>query len=126
MEREAQLRYKSAVGALARYCDKETVFWMRVHDEAYPFRIQFFRNEQATFFDDEPEETEGTEPGAGSLTIVVGLETRVESTLRYRADAHELKKLINLTEKAGNLYYRAFCEEQTAMREFKREAGGAQ
>ena len=56
------------------------------------------------------------------LTVTVGLTTAVKSTLKFKMDSKQLKKLIKLAETIGRLYYHAFRAEAGKLRH--NEEGG--
>lgn len=105
---EAQTVYDAAIDALIKYCDKETDLVPEILDEKYPFQIQFLPNTQQTIFGNENVEESGE---INDLTVTVGLTTTVKSTLKFRMDSKQLKKLIKLAENIGTIYYHAFREK---------------
>lgn len=108
-ENEARKYYEAAVSDLLKYCEKETDLSPVILDKEYPFRVQFCPNPQQTIFEDE-----NVDLGTGEindLTVTVGLSTTVKSTLKFKMDSKQLKKLIKLAEALGHLYYQAFREE---------------
>lgn len=106
---EAQNYYEAAVADLLKYCEKETGLSPVILDEEYPFRVQFLPDPQQTFFGNENVDIDTGE--INDLTVTVGLTTTVKSTLKFKMDSKQLKKLIKLTEALGHLYYQAFREE---------------
>ena len=110
---EAQTCYEAAVEALHKYCDKETDLSAVILDEVYPFRVQFLPDLQQTIFGNENVDEDGV---INDLTVTVGLTTTVKSTLKFKMDSKQLKKLIKLAETVGNLYYQAFREEAGDLR----------
>lgn len=105
----AQIHYDTAVSDLLKYCEKETDLSPIILNKAYPFQVQFIPNPQQTMFDDENVDNATGE--INDLTVTVGLTTTVKSTLKFRMDSKQLKKLIKLSESLGHLYYHAFREE---------------
>lgn len=100
--------YEAAVEELNKHCDKATDLTAVILDEAYPFRVQFIPKAQQTFFGYDNVDENGE---VNDLTVTVGLTTTVKSTLKFKMDSKQLKKLIKLAETVGNLYYQAFREE---------------
>jgi hypothetical protein len=103
------LAIKVAVVCLHQYCDKETDLTAVIRDEGYPFRVQFLPDPQTTIFGHENVDENGE---INDLTVTVGLTTTVNSTLKFKMDTKQLKKLIKLAETLGNLYYQAYREQQ--------------
>ena len=110
---EAQTCYEAAVDALHKYCEKETDLSAVILDEEYPFRVQFLPDMQQTIFGNENVDEDGV---INDLTVTVGLTTTVKSTLRFKMDSKQLKKLIKLAEAVGNMYYQAYREEAGDLR----------
>ena len=107
-ENVAQNCYESAIDELRKYCEKETDLAVVILDQKYPFRVQFIQDPQQTFFGYENVDENGE---INDMTVTVGLTTTVKSTLKFQMESKELKKLIKLAEKLGDLYYHAFREE---------------
>ena len=105
---EAQTIYEAAIDALLKYCDKETNLTPEVLDEKYPFQVQFLPRLQQTIFGNENVQESGE---INDMTVTVGLTTTVKSTLKFKMESKQLKKLIKLAEALGHLYYQAFREE---------------
>ena len=101
-------QYEAAVEKLRKFCEESGDLTPVIVDNEYPFRVQFFPGSQISMFENENIDENGE---VNHLTVVVGLSTSVESTLRYRMSSKILKKLIKLAEKTGELYYHAFREE---------------
>ena len=110
---EAQTCYEAAVDALHKDCEKETDLSAVILDEVYPFRVQFIPDMQMSILDNENVDENGE---FNDLTVTVGLTTTVKSTLRFKMDSKQLKKLIKLAETLGVLYYQAFREEAGDLR----------
>ena len=110
---EAQHSYEAAVEMLNKYCDKETALTAVILDEEYPFRVQFIPDMQMTLFGNENIDENGE---YNDLTVTVGLTTTVKSTLKFKMDSKQLKKLIKLAESIGTIYYQAFREEAGDLR----------
>lgn len=106
---EAQNYYEEAVAGLIKYCDKETSLTPAILCDQYQFRVQFLPERQQTLFGSENVDIETGE--INDLTVTVGLTTTVKSTLKFKMDSKQLKKLIKLSEALGHLYYQAFREE---------------
>lgn len=106
---EAQSYYETAVSDLHKYCDKQTDLIAVILDETYPFRVQFLPDPQQTIFGNENVDENGE---INDLTVTVGLTTTVKSTLKFKMDSKQLKKLIKLAEAIGILYYQAYREQQ--------------
>ena len=107
MSNRARSAYAKAVENLREFCEEETDFIVAVIDEKYPVRFVFEPVKQMGMFDAENVDENGE---IGSIVITVGLSTSVESTMKFYVPAALLKKLIKLSEKAGNLYYHSFRE----------------
>lgn len=110
---EAQTCYEAAVDALHKFCEKETDLSVVILSEEYPFRVQFIPDLQETIFGNENIDENGE---YNDLTVTVGLTTAVKSTLRFKMESKQLKKLIKLAETVGSLYYHAFREEAGDLR----------
>ena len=108
-QNKAQNHYDAAVAALHKYCEKETDLYAVILSDQYPFRVQFLPERQQTMFGDDNVDMETGE--INDLTVTVGLTTTVKSTLKFKMDSKQLKKLIKLSETLGHLYYQAFREE---------------
>lgn len=106
---EAQNHYKDAVNALVKYCDEQTDLTPVILDQEYPFQVQFVPDPQQTLFGNDNVDMDTGE--IRDLTVTVGLTTSVKSTLKFKMDSKQLKKLIKLAEALGHLYYQAFREE---------------
>lgn len=109
----AQNCYDEAVASLHKYCEKETDLAAVILDEEYPFRVQFVPDYQMSVEGNENIDENGE---VNDLTVTVGLTTSVKSTLKFRMPSDQLKKLIKLSEKVGNIYYHAFREEAGDLR----------
>ena len=105
---EAQQYYELHVQELIRYCEQETDLTALIIDTAYPFRVQFLPKPQISMFENENVDENGV---INDLTVTVGLDTTVKSTLKFEMDSQLLKKLIKLAVKTGNIYYQAFREQ---------------
>ena len=103
----AQSHYEMAVSDLHKYCEKETDLMAVILDEVYPFRVQFIPDSQYAIFGEANVDENGE---INDLTVTVGLTTTVKSTLKFKMDSKQLKKLIKLAETLGHLYYQAFRE----------------
>lgn len=104
---EANTCYEATVDALHKYCEKETDFTAVIVDEVYPFQVQFIPNVQFSIFGDDNVDENGE---INDLTVTVGLTTTVKSTLKFKMDSKQLKKLIKLAESLGTIYYQAYRE----------------
>lgn len=113
MRHAAKNSYEEAVASLHKYCEKETDLAAVILDEEYPFRVQFVPNYQLSVEWNENIDENGE---VNDLTVTVGLTTSVKSTLKFRMPSDQLKKLIKLSEKVGNIYYHAFREEAGDLR----------
>lgn len=113
----AQNHYETAVSDLHKYCEKETDLVAVILDEAYPFRVQFLPDPQYAMFGDDNVDENGE---VNDLTVTVGLTTTVKSTLKFKMDSKQLKKLIKLAETLGHLYYQAFREAAGDLRPDKK------
>lgn len=108
-QNKAQNHYDTAVAALHKYCEKETDLSAVILSDQYPFRVQFVPDPQQTMFGDDNVDMETGE--INDLTVTVGLTTTVKSTLKFKMDSKQLKKLIKLSEALGEVYYQAFREK---------------
>lgn len=104
----AQTSYEAAVEKLHKFCENETELQTIIMADRYPVRVQFIPKQQFTIFGDENINENGE---FNDLTVTVGLNTAVKSTLKFKMDSKLLKKLIKHAETAGTLYYHAFREE---------------
>ena len=105
---QARISYSAAVGNLDKYCKTNTDLVAVILDEEYPYRVQFLPRPQQTFFGNENIDENGE---INDLTVTVGLTTTVKSTLKFKMDSKQLKKLIKIAEALGHLYYQAFREK---------------
>ena len=110
----AKMSYEAAVEQLLKYCDENTELTPVIIDEAYPFCVQFIPNPQQTIFGNENVDENGE---INDMTVTVGLTTTVKSTLKFKMDSKQLKKLIKLAESTGRIYYQAFREEAGDLRQ---------
>ena len=108
------MSYEAAVEQLLKYCDENTELTPVIIDEAYPFCVQFIPNPQQTIFGNENVDENGE---INDMTVTVGLTTTVKSTLKFKMDSKQLKKLIKLAESTGRIYYQAFREEAGDLRQ---------
>ncbi len=111
---EAKSYYDVAVDDLVKYCEKETDLTAVIQDSEYPFCVRFLPNLQQSIFGNENVDENGE---VNDLTVTVGLTTAVKSTLKFKMDSKQLKKLIKLAETIGRLYYHAFREEAGNLRQ---------
>lgn len=103
----ARKAYESAVDDLKEFVAERTNLEVIISEETYPIRTIFMPNNQISMFDESNVDADGE---VGRLTITVGLSTSVKSTLKFHMAAALLKKLIKLSERAGNIYYQAYRE----------------
>ena len=103
----AQNKYADAVNELKDFCEDNTELDVTILDKEYPFRVQFRPSAQINFFGNENVNDDGD---INDLTVTVGINTAVKSTLRFKMGANLLKKLIKMAEKVGELYYHAYRE----------------
>lgn len=113
---EAQKHYEEAVELLCKYCDKETDLIAEILANEYPFRVKFSPDYQLSIFDERVDTETGEIKDPGELTITVGMTTAVKSTLKFKMDSKQLKKIMRLAEVVGNLYYQAFREQAGDLR----------
>ena len=106
-KKEAQTHYSAACDKLKQFCEKETDLTPIILSDEYPFRVQFIPDVQLTMFPDDNVDVNGE---VNDLTITIGLNTTVKSTLKFKMDSKQLKKLIKHAEAIGQLYYHAFRE----------------
>lgn len=102
---KARTEFEAARNGLMTYCEASTDYICEVREDAYPMRVVFTADPQATLLDEDGDEN------SGKLTIEVGLDTKVTSTLNFKMDSALLKKFIKNAEKLAFLYYHAFREE---------------
>ena len=107
MSNRARKAYDKAVEDIRKLCEERTDLTVCIDEDHYPFNAAFLPNRQLSMFGDKNVDENGE---IGSLTITVGLSTSIKSTTKFHVDAALLKKLIRLTEKAGDLYYQAYRE----------------
>ena len=112
----ARRAYDSAVDDLKKFCEDNTELTAIIMDEVYPIRVQFIPDPQYNLFQN-PEENIDENGEIIDMTVTVGLETSVKSTLKFKMDAKILKKLIKLAEKVGAVYYHAFREGADELKE---------
>lgn len=104
---EASMTYEAAVAELTDFCTREADLMPVILTEQYPFRVTFVPDNQITMFDTDNVDENGE---VNELIVTVGLETTVNSTLKFNMETTTLKKIIRMTEKLGALYYHAFRE----------------
>lgn len=112
----ARRAYDSAVDDLKKFCEDNTELTAIIMDETYPIRVQFIPDPQYNLFQN-PEENIDENGEINDMTVTVGLETSVKSTLKFKMDAKLLKKLIRLAERVGAIYYHAFREGADELKE---------
>ena len=105
----AKTEYDAAVKALNKFCEEQTDLEVVILDDEYPIRVQFLPSTQLTMFSEANVDESGE---VNDLTVTVGLNSAVRSTLKFKMDAKLLKKLIKLAENVGNLYYQAYREQE--------------
>lgn len=114
----ARRAYDSAVDDLKKFCEDNTELTAIIMDETYPIRVQFIPDPQYNLFQN-PEENIDENGEINDMTVTVGLETSVKSTLKFKMDAKLLKKLIRLAERVGAIYYHAFREGADELKEME-------
>ena len=102
---EAILEYEVAVQKLCDFCDIEAGLRVEIKTNDYPMQIEFAPDPQLKVYSPSNVDDED-----GNMTIVLDLTTEIRSTLKIDISANVLKKIISLSEKVGNYYYRAFRE----------------
>ena len=105
METRAKTEFEGARDSLIKYCECSTKYSCEVKDSTYPLKVVFTPDPLLTMLDDIDEHG-----AVGALTIEVGLDTRVISTLKFEMDSQLLKKFIKSAEKLAFLHYHAFRE----------------
>lgn len=100
---KARNEFEAARNGLMTYCENATDYICEVKEDTYPLKVVITKDPQKSMFEDEAED--------GNLTIEVGLDTKVTSTLNFKMDSALLKKFIKSAEKLAFLYYHAFREE---------------
>ncbi len=119
----ARRAYDSAVDDLKKFCEYNTELTTIIMDETYPIRVQFIPDLQYNLFQN-PEENIDENGEINDMTVTVGLETSVKSTLKFKMDARLLKKLIRLAERVGAIYYHAFREGADELKEMEEPIDG--
>ena len=107
MKTKTRVAFEAERDSLMKYCEAATGYSCEVNEDAYPIKIVFKPMTQRTVFDDSIDE----DADPGNMTIEVGLDTKVKSTLDFKMDSSLLKKFIKSAEKIAFLYYHAFREE---------------
>ena len=115
----ARRAYDSAVDDLKKFVeDNIQGLTVVILDQSYPIRVQFIPDPQYNLFQN-PEENIDENGEINDMTVTVGLETSVKSTLKFKMAAKLLKKPIKLAEKVGTIYYHAFREEADELKEME-------
>lgn len=111
---EAVIAFDAAAKDLQKFCEDNTDLAVYILTDNYPVRVQFIPSDpaQTTMFGNENVSDDGE---VNDLTVTVGLNTYVRSTLKFKMDSKLLKKLIKHAEKVGTLYYQAFRERYEEM-----------
>ena len=115
---EASMTYEAAVAELIDFCTREADLMPVILTEEYPFRVTFAPDNQISMFDTDNVDENGV---VNELIVTVGLETTVNSTLKFNMETTTLKKIIRMTEKLGALYYHAFREAAGDLRPIRQE-----
>lgn len=108
MSNRAQIAYAHAVENLRKFCEDNTDLDFRVLSDRYPIRFVFEPCAQLNMFTPADVDDNGE---VRSIIVTVGLSTAIKSTMNFHVPAAVLKKIIKLSEKAGELYYQAYREE---------------
>lgn len=108
MKTKTRTAFEAARDSLMKYCEAATDYSCEVNEDTYPIKIVFKSMAQRSLFDNNMDEDAAD---SGNLTIEVGLDTKVKSTLDFKMDSSLLKKFIKSAEKIAFLYYHAFREE---------------
>ena len=103
------IEYENAVKDLLKFCEDNTDYSVVIKEDVYPFRVQYIPNMQLSVFGDENVSEDGE---INDMTVEVGLNTKVQSTLKFKMDSKLLKKLIKLAEKTDIIYYHAYRAKQ--------------
>lgn len=106
METRAKTEFEGARDSLIKYCESCTKYSCEVKDSTYPLKVVFTPDPTLSMLDENIDE----HGAIGALTIEVGLDTRVISTLKFEMDSQLLKKFIKSAEKLAFLHYHAFRE----------------
>lgn len=105
----AQIDYNEAVAELEKFCSTETRFSVEISTENYPVKVTFYPGAQIGMFDADLYNVD--ENGeVGNISVSLGQETRVSSTLKFSLPAKLLNKMVKLSEKVGVTYLHAFRE----------------
>ena len=105
---KANIEYEAALEELCKFSGSAAGLVAEIKTAQYPAKIEFYPDPQRSMFPsaniDENGETD-------CMIVVLDITSEVQSTLKFHIDTKVLKKLLSLSEKVGEYYYRAFREK---------------
>lgn len=115
---EAVIAFDAAAKELQKFCEDNTDLEVFILTDQYPIRVQFIpvNPAQTTMFGDNNVSDTGE---VNDLVVTVGLNTYVQSTLKFKMDSKLLKKLIKRAVSVGTIYYQAFRERYAMVENYE-------